>query len=63
MGNFLIQVYGPCTLLVILSWVSFWLNREATADRVSLGKKIYTDFVSKNLVKQQFSPEPLQFVC
>ncbi|XP_035708502.1 gamma-aminobutyric acid receptor alpha-like isoform X3 [Folsomia candida] len=37
MGNFLIQVYGPCTLLVILSWVSFWLNREATADRVSLG--------------------------
>lgn len=38
MGNFLIQVYGPCTLLVVLSWVSFWLNREATADRVSLGK-------------------------
>lgn len=38
MGNFLIQVYGPCVLLVVLSWVSFWLNREATADRVSLGK-------------------------
>ncbi|XP_033218292.1 gamma-aminobutyric acid receptor alpha-like [Belonocnema kinseyi] len=37
MGNFLIQVYGPCVLLVVLSWVSFWLNREATADRVSLG--------------------------
>lgn len=38
MGSFLIQVYGPCILLVVLSWVSFWLNREATADRVSLGK-------------------------
>lgn len=38
MGNFLIQVYGPCVLLVVLSWVSFWLNREATADRVSLGE-------------------------
>ncbi|CAH1102402.1 unnamed protein product [Psylliodes chrysocephalus] len=37
MGNFLIQVYGPCMLLVVLSWVSFWLNREATADRISLG--------------------------
>ncbi|KAH8259186.1 hypothetical protein KR026_000494 [Drosophila bipectinata] len=37
MGNFLIQVYGPCCLLVVLSWVSFWLNREATSDRVSLG--------------------------
>nr|AOO87783.1 ionotropic GABA-aminobutyric acid receptor [Laodelphax striatellus] len=37
MGNFMIQVYGPCVLLVVLTWVSFWLNREATADRVSLG--------------------------
>lgn len=36
-GSFLIQVYGPCILLVVLSWVSFWLNREATSDRVSLG--------------------------
>lgn len=39
MGYFLIQVYVPCGLLVILSWVSFWINREATADRVGLGKK------------------------
>ncbi|XP_050702586.1 gamma-aminobutyric acid receptor alpha-like [Eriocheir sinensis] len=37
MGNFLITVYGPCVLLVVLSWVSFWLNREATSDRISLG--------------------------
>ncbi|XP_025992309.2 gamma-aminobutyric acid receptor alpha-like isoform X2 [Solenopsis invicta] len=43
MGNFLIQVYGPCVLLVVLSWVSFWLNREATADRVSLGLEARTD--------------------
>ena len=38
MGNFVIQVYGPCVLLVVISWVSFWLNREATSDRISLGK-------------------------
>nr|APC26106.1 GABA receptor alpha-like protein [Homarus americanus] len=37
MGNFMITVYGPCVLLVVLSWVSFWLNREATSDRISLG--------------------------
>ncbi len=37
-GYFLIQIYLPCTLLVILSWVGFWLNREATSDRVGLGK-------------------------
>lgn len=38
MGYFLIEVYAPCTLLVVLSWVSFWINREATADRIALGK-------------------------
>ena len=32
------QVYGPCILLVVISWVSFWLNREATSDRISLGE-------------------------
>ncbi|CAB4064290.1 GABRA [Lepeophtheirus salmonis] len=37
MGNFMIQVYGPCILLVVISWVSFWLNREATSDRINLG--------------------------
>ena len=31
------KVYGPCILLVVISWVSFWLNREATSDRISLG--------------------------
>ncbi|CAL4124456.1 unnamed protein product, partial [Meganyctiphanes norvegica] len=36
-GYFLIQVYVPCILIVILSWVSFWINREATSDRVGLG--------------------------
>ncbi|XP_046553483.1 gamma-aminobutyric acid receptor alpha-like isoform X2 [Haliotis rubra] len=36
-GYFIIQVYVPCALLVILSWVAFWINREATADRIALG--------------------------
>ncbi|OWF41299.1 Gamma-aminobutyric acid receptor subunit alpha-6 [Mizuhopecten yessoensis] len=36
-GYFLIHVVVPCILLVILSWVSFWINREATADRIALG--------------------------
>ncbi|XP_052278061.1 gamma-aminobutyric acid receptor alpha-like isoform X2 [Dreissena polymorpha] len=37
LGYFLINVYVPCCLLVILSWVAFWINREATADRIALG--------------------------
>ncbi len=24
-------------MLVILSWVGFWINREATGDRIALG--------------------------
>ncbi|XP_075157061.1 gamma-aminobutyric acid receptor subunit alpha-2 [Haematobia irritans] len=35
-GYFLIQVYVPCILIVVLSWVSFWIHREATSDRVGL---------------------------
>ncbi|CAG2109427.1 unnamed protein product [Medioppia subpectinata] len=30
MGSFVIEVYAPCIMLVVLSWVSFWINREAT---------------------------------
>uniref|UniRef100_A0A1I8I9C2 Neur_chan_LBD domain-containing protein n=2 Tax=Macrostomum lignano TaxID=282301 RepID=A0A1I8I9C2_9PLAT len=36
MGYFLIQLYFPCSLLVVLSWVGFWINREATSDRIEL---------------------------
>ncbi|CAG2213470.1 GABRA [Mytilus edulis] len=36
-GYFVINIFVPCMLLVILSWVSFWINREATSDRIALG--------------------------
>ena len=38
MGYFLINFYAPATLIVVLSWVAFLINREATADRIALGK-------------------------
>lgn len=37
LGYFLIQVYVPSILIVILSWVSFWINIDASPARVSLG--------------------------
>ncbi|XP_067948092.1 gamma-aminobutyric acid receptor subunit alpha-5-like [Watersipora subatra] len=36
-GYYLLNIYIPCGMLVALSWVTFWLNREASAARVSLG--------------------------
>src|SRR6218665_2441239 len=36
-GYFLIQVYVPSVLIVILSWVSFWINVDASPARVSIG--------------------------
>lgn len=34
---FLIQMYIPSTLIVIVSWLSFWLNADSVPGRVSLG--------------------------
>ncbi|CEF65127.1 Gamma-aminobutyric acid receptor subunit beta-like [Strongyloides ratti] len=36
-GYFIFQTYLPCILIVMLSWVSFWINHEATSARVALG--------------------------
>ena len=36
---FLLQTYFPATLMVMLSWVSFWIDRRAVPARVSLGRK------------------------
>ena len=37
-GYFVFQTYLPSILIVMLSWVSFWINHEATSARVALGK-------------------------
>ncbi|KAE8602929.1 hypothetical protein XENTR_v10014180 [Xenopus tropicalis] len=34
---FLLQTYFPATLMVMLSWVSFWIDRRAAPARVPLG--------------------------
>lgn len=34
---FLIQIYVPSILIVILSWVSFWINLDAIPARVTFG--------------------------
>ena len=34
---YLLTIYIPCCMLVIVSWVSFWLDQNAVPARVSLG--------------------------
>lgn len=41
MGYFTIQTYIPCILTVVLSWVSFWINKDAVPARTSLGKNVF----------------------
>jgi hypothetical protein len=36
-GYYITQIYIPSMLIVILSWVSFWLDKEAVPARISLG--------------------------
>ncbi|EFO16297.2 GABA receptor subunit [Loa loa] len=36
-GFYLIQIYFPSSLIVVISWISFWLNRDATQARVAIG--------------------------
>ena len=36
-GGVLFQIYLPCYLIVVLAWVSFWVDREQTAARIAMG--------------------------
>lgn len=42
-GYFVIQTYLPCIMTVILSQVSFWLNRESVPARTVFGKSEIND--------------------
>jgi len=36
-GYYVIQVFAPSILTVIMSWVSFWINIESVPARINLG--------------------------
>ncbi|WAQ98151.1 GLRA2-like protein [Mya arenaria] len=37
MGYYIVQVFVPSILIVVLSWVSFWVDHDAVPARISLG--------------------------
>lgn len=47
-GYFVFQTYLPSILIVMLSWVSFWINHEATSARVALGKSFNFNTMQKD---------------
>ena len=51
-GYFVFQTYLPSILIVMLSWVSFWINHEATSARVALGNivRLAREHIKKYLV-------------
>ena len=55
-GFFLIQVYVPSILIVILSWVSFWINVDAIPARVSLGLLTVLTMTTQSTAANQALP-------
>ncbi|XP_016807935.1 glycine receptor subunit beta isoform X1 [Pan troglodytes] len=39
-GFYMMGVYAPTLLIVVLSWLSFWINPDASAARVPLGQPV-----------------------
>lgn len=37
-GFYMMGVYAPTLLIVVLTWLSFWINPDASAARVPLGE-------------------------
>ncbi len=55
-GFYLIQIYLPCSMLVVVSWVSFWLEPTAVEARVSLGVTTILTIVTQTYGINQSAP-------
>lgn len=38
--SYLVQIYWPSVLTTVVSWISFWMNYESSAARVTVGKPV-----------------------
>lgn len=46
LGYYLLDYYLPSILLVMISWVTFWLQADQTAPRVTLGTTTMLSFIT-----------------
>jgi len=57
LGNYFIQNFAPCFLIVSLTWLSFWLELDAVSARVSLLVTSMLTLVTKFTgLKAEFPP-------
>ncbi|KAG7176463.1 Glutamate-gated chloride channel-like 15, partial [Homarus americanus] len=62
---YLLTIYIPCCMLVIVSWVSFWLDQNAVPARVSLGvttlltMATQTSGINQSLPPVSYTKKPL----
>lgn len=57
-GYFVIQTYLPCIMTVILSQVSFWLNRESVPARTVFGESVAASHAWSSVRVAALNPEP-----
>ncbi|XP_053378952.1 glycine receptor subunit alphaZ1-like [Mercenaria mercenaria] len=48
MGYYLMQMYIPCVISVIISWISFWIDVNAASERLGLGVVTVLTMVTHN---------------
>jgi hypothetical protein len=60
-GFYFLQVFVPSVLLVVLSWVSFWVDPDAVPARVSLGVTCVLTMTTQSSGIQQSLP-PVSYV-
>jgi len=48
-GHYIMDYYVPSIMLVVVSWVSFWLDPNAVPGRTTLGKYIVVILTIHNL--------------
>ena len=57
LSYYLILVYFPSALIVIISWFAFWIQREASAERMALGVTSVLTITTLLLSTQASSPK------